>query len=67
MRIWKDNEWKTAFQMQYGYFNYQIMLFGLSNAFASFQSYINKILIEKLDVFVIIYLNDIVIYTENTS
>ena len=41
------------------------MSFGLSNAPASFQGYINKILVEKLDIFVIVYLNDILIYTED--
>ena len=41
------------------------MSFGLSNAPASFQGYINKILAEKLDIFVIVYLDDIFIYTEN--
>ena len=41
------------------------MLFGLSNAPATFQKYINKIPAEKLDIFVIIYLNNILIYTEN--
>ena len=41
------------------------MPFGLSNAPASFQGYINKILAEKLDVFVIVYLDDILIYTED--
>ena len=40
------------------------MSFGLSNAPASFQSYINKILAEKLNIFVIVYLNDILIYNE---
>ena len=39
--------------------------FGLSNAPASFQGYINKILVEKLDIFVIVYLDDILIYTED--
>ena len=43
------------------------MLFGLSNAPATFQGYINKILAEKLDVFVIVYLDDILIYTEDQS
>ena len=43
------------------------MSFGLSNAPASFQGYINKILVEKLDIFVIVYLNDIFIYTEDQS
>ena len=41
------------------------MLFGLSNAPATFQGYVNKILAEKLDIFVIIYLDDILIYTED--
>ncbi len=41
------------------------MLFGLSNAPASFLGYINKILAEKLNVFVILYLDDILIYTDD--
>ena len=40
------------------------MPFGLSNAPASFQGYINKILAEKLDIFLIVYLDDILINTE---
>ena len=53
--------------MRYGHFEYQIMPFGLSNAPSSFQEYVNKILVEKLDSFVIVYLNDILIYTKDTS
>ena len=41
------------------------MLFELSNAAASFQGYINKILTKKLDVFVIVYLDNILIYSKN--
>ena len=41
------------------------MFFGLSNAPDTFQGYINKILVKKLDVFVIIYLDDILIYTKD--
>ena len=41
------------------------MPFGLTNALVTFQSYINKILAKKLDIFVIVYLNDIFIYTES--
>ena len=41
------------------------MLFGLMNAPASFQEYINKILAEKLDIFVIMFLDDILICTKD--
>ncbi len=41
------------------------MAFGFSNASASFQVYINKILAEKLDIFVVVYLDNILIYTED--
>ena len=59
MRIRKGDKWKTAVQMRYGYFEYQVMSFGLFNASANFQGYVNKILVEKFDVFIIMYLNDI--------
>lgn len=65
MRIKEGNEWKTAFKTNYGNFEYQVMPFQLTNAPPTFQSYINKILVEKLDVFMIVYLDDIFIYAEN--
>ncbi len=65
MKIRKEDEWKTAFRTHYDYFEYWVIPFGLTNAPATFQGYINKILVKKLDVFVIVYLNDILIYTEN--
>ena len=53
--------------MWYGYFEYQVILFGLSNAPASFQGYVIKILAEKLDIFIIVYLNYILIYTKDAG
>ncbi len=67
MRIWEGDEWKTAFRTRYGHFQYQVMPFGLSNAPVSFQEYINKILAEKLNIFVILYLDNILIDTEDPS
>ena len=65
MRIRERDEGKTAFRTRYGYFEYQVMSFGLTNAIANFQGYINKIIAEKIDIFVIVYLDDILIYTDD--
>ncbi len=65
MRIRERDEWKTVFRTRYGHFEYQVMLFRLTNAPVTFQGYINKILAEKLNVFMIMYLNDIFIYTKS--
>ena len=43
------------------------MIFRLSNILVSFQNYINKILAEKLNISVIIYLNDIFFYIKDLS
>ena len=67
MRIRKKDEWKTVFRTRYGYFEYQVMLFVLTNALANFQGYINKIFVEKFDIFVILYLDDILIYTDDNG
>ena len=65
IKIKERDKWKTVFWTRYDYFKYQMILFGLSNAWASFQGYITKILAEKLDIFVIIYLDNIFIYTND--
>ena len=43
------------------------MPFGLTNASISFQGYINKIIAKKLDIFVIVYLDDILIFTDDNG
>ena len=54
-----------TFEIYYGYFKYQVILFGLINESAMFQGYINKMLIEKLDIFIIVYLDNIFNYTKS--
>ena len=54
-----------ALKTCYGYFKYQIISFELTNVPAIFWGYINKILAEKLDVFMIVHLNNILIYIKN--
>ncbi|KAI9038427.1 reverse transcriptase/ribonuclease H family protein [Aspergillus affinis] len=65
LRIAKGEKWKTAFRTKYGHFEYLIMPFGLTNAPASFQRFINEVLGELLDTFVIAYLDDILVFSNN--
>ena len=67
IRIKRDDEWKTAFRTRYGHFKYQIMLFELTNASIIFQTYINKILKKLINVICVIYLNDILIFSEDSA
>ena len=64
IRIRRGDEWATAFRTRYGHYEYQVMPFGLANAPATFQSYINDTLRDYLDVFCIAYLDDILVYSE---
>ncbi|QRW26231.1 Retrotransposable element Tf2 protein [Rhizoctonia solani] len=65
VRIKEGNEWKTAFKTKYGLFEYLVMPFGLTNAPAAFQDMMNKIFRDLLDVYVIIYLDDILVFSLN--
>ena len=63
LRMALGEEWKTAFRTRYGLFEYLVMPFGLANAPATWQTFINDILRDKLDVFCTAYLDDILIYS----
>ena len=61
MRIKEGDKWKTAFKTRYGTFEYLVMLFGLTNAPATFQKYINWVLSEELDQEGVAYVDNILV------
>lgn len=65
IRIKEGDEWKTAFRTRYGLFEYLVMPFGLTNAPATCQQFVNDTLREYLDVFCCVYLDDILIYSDD--
>ena len=64
LRVASGDEWKTAFRTRYGHFEYLVMPFGLTNAPASFQAYANDCLHDFLDLFCVVYLDDVLIFSE---
>ena len=65
IRIREGDEWKTAFRTRYGHFEYLVIPFGLTNAPATFQAYINRALRGLVDDFCIVYLDDILIFSQS--
>ena len=64
IRVKKGDEWKTDFQIRYGLFEFQVMPFGLTNAPSTFQDMMNHIFSDMLDVGVLAYMDDILVYAD---
>ena len=65
IKIRKKDEWKTIFRTRYDHFEYLMMSFNLINVSATFQIYVNKILIKLMNVIYVIYLDDILMFSKN--
>ena len=65
LRVAEGDEWKTAFRTRYGSYEWLVVVEGLTNAPAAFQHFMNDIFSDMLDVSVIVYLDDILIYSDN--
>lgn len=63
VRIREGDEWKTGFNTPTGHYEYPVMPFGLTNAPAVFQAMINEVLRDFLDIFVYVYIDDILIFS----
>jgi hypothetical protein len=56
---------KAAFILRYGLYDYTMMSFGLTNALAYFMYLMNKIFMEYLKKFVMVFIDDILVYSKN--
>jgi hypothetical protein len=65
LRIRPSDIPKTAFITKYGLYEYTVMSFGLTNASVFFMNLMNSVFMDYLDKFVVVFIDDILIYSNN--
>nr|GFB75959.1 putative reverse transcriptase domain-containing protein [Tanacetum cinerariifolium] len=65
LRVHEEDIPRTAFKMRYGHFKFTVMHFGLTNAPAVFMDLMNRVGRPYLDKFVIVFIDDILIYSKS--
>lgn len=65
IRVKEEDTQKTAFGSRFGLYNFVVMPFGLTNAPATFMKTMNELFSDMLDKFLIVYLDDIIIFSKS--
>ena len=67
LKIAEDDVPKTAFRTRYGHYKFLVMPFGLTNALAAFMALMNRVFQPYLDRFVIVFIDDILVYSQSAE
>ncbi|KAJ9541625.1 LOW QUALITY PROTEIN: hypothetical protein OSB04_028131 [Centaurea solstitialis] len=67
LKVRKEEISKTAFRTRYGHYEFLVMSFGLTNAPAAFMDFMNRVCKPYLDEFVIVFIDDILIYSKTAE
>jgi hypothetical protein len=65
IKIYSEDVSKTAFSTRYGLYEYLVISFGLTNAHAHFMYLMNSVFMPELDKFVVVFIDDILIYSKS--
>ncbi|WMV25265.1 hypothetical protein MTR67_018650 [Solanum verrucosum] len=65
LRVWEYDIPKIVFKTRFGYYEFLVMFFGLTNALAVFMDLMNRVFKPYFDMFVIVFIDEILIYSRN--